>query len=103
MPIPDYQSLLLPVLRMTADGREHRFRDMIEALANQLQLTDEERNTLLPSGTTPVFGNRVGWARTYLKQAGLLETNLQRHPSRSRPGTSDGATGSSQIPLTRQH
>lgn len=73
MPIPDYQSLMLPVLRMAADGQEHRFRDMIEALADQLQLTDEERNALLPSGTTPVFNNRVGWARTYLKQAGLLE------------------------------
>jgi len=72
MPIPDYQTLMLPVLRLTADGQEHRFREVVEALADEYRLTDEERNTLLPSGTAPVFDNRVGWARTYLKQAGLL-------------------------------
>jgi restriction system protein len=74
MPIPDYQTLMLPVLRAVADGQEHRFRNVVETLANEYQLTDEERNTLLPSGTAPLFDNRVGWARTYLKQAGVVES-----------------------------
>ncbi|MEC5405797.1 restriction endonuclease [Paraburkholderia sp. MPAMCS5] len=65
---------MLPVLRAVADEQEHRFRDVVETLADQYQLTDEERNTLLPSGTAPLFDNRVGWARTYLKQAGVVES-----------------------------
>jgi restriction system protein len=74
MPIPDYQTLMLPVLRAVADGQEHRFRNVVETLAAEYQLTDEERNMLLPSGTAPLFDNRVGWARTYLKQAGVVES-----------------------------
>lgn len=74
MPIPDYQTLMLPLLRIAADGQEHRFREVVEALAEQYGLTDEERTTLLPSGTSPIFDNRVGWARTYLKQAGVIES-----------------------------
>lgn len=72
MPIPDYQSLMLPLLRFAADGRERRFREAIEALAVEFSLSDEERAELLPSGSQPVFDNRVGWAKTYLKQAGLV-------------------------------
>lgn len=74
MPIPDYQTLMLPLLRLAGDSEEHRFRDAIEQLASEFSLTDEERGTMLPSGTAPVFDNRVGWARTYLKQAALLES-----------------------------
>lgn len=74
MPIPDYQTLMLPLLRLASDGGEHRFRDAVEYLAAQFGLTDTERGELLPSGTAPVFDNRVGWARTYLKQAGLIES-----------------------------
>jgi restriction system protein len=74
MPIPDYQTLMLPVLRLSSDGQEHKFAQAIEDLAEEFQLTDEERNELLPSGTQAVFNNRVGWARSYLKQAGLLDT-----------------------------
>jgi restriction system protein len=73
MPIPDYQTLMLPVLRAVNDGQEHRFRNVVEKLADEYQLTDEERNTLIPSGG-PLFANRVGWARTYLKQAGMVES-----------------------------
>lgn len=65
---------MLPLLRLAADGREHRFRDAVEALAPEFQLTDEERAQLLPSGAQPLFDNRVGWARTYLKNAGLLHS-----------------------------
>src|SRR5690242_10931272 len=74
MPIPDYQTLMLPLLRLAGDAREHRFRDAVEQLAAEFEISDEERSTLLPSGTAPLFDNRVGWARTYLKQAALIES-----------------------------
>lgn len=64
---------MLPLLQLAADGNEHRFRDAVEQLAIRFELSDEERAEMLPSGTAPLFDNRVGWARTYLKQAGLLE------------------------------
>lgn len=72
MAIPTYQTLMLPVLKMAADGEEHKFSQAVEALADQFNLSTEERSELLPSGSQAVFNNRVGWARSYLKQAGLL-------------------------------
>jgi restriction system protein len=72
MAIPDYQTIMLPLLRLASDGHEHRFRDAVERLASEFGISDEERAESLPSGTAPLFDNRVGWARTYLKQAGLL-------------------------------
>ena len=72
MAIPDYQTLMLPVLKLASDGKEHKFSQAVEELANDFFLTTEERNELLPSGSQAVFNNRVGWARSYLKQAGLL-------------------------------
>ena len=72
MAIPDYQTLMLPVLKLASDGKEHKFSQAVEELANEFRLTTEERNELLPSGSQAVFNNRVGWARSYLKQAGLL-------------------------------
>ncbi len=74
MPIPDYQSLMLPLLKLTSDNQEHKIGDLVEALAIQFKLTDDQRKELLPSGQTFVFGSRVGWARTYLKKAGLLDS-----------------------------
>lgn len=73
MPIPDYQTLMLPLLRFARDGAEHPFREALDKLADEFSLTDDERAELLPSGTAHVFGSRVGWARSYLKQAGVLE------------------------------
>jgi len=65
---------MLPVLKISEDGNTYKFRDAIESLADQFSLTDEERRELLPSGSQAVFDNRVGWARSYLKQAGLLDS-----------------------------
>jgi restriction system protein len=73
MAIPDFQSLMLPLLKLVNDGREHSFRESVDRLADQFHLTKEERSELLPSGLAVLFDNRVGWARTYLKKAGLLE------------------------------
>lgn len=74
MPIPDYQSLMLPLLKFVGDGQEHSLRQTIATLADEFNLTEEERSELLPSGQQAIFDNRVGWARTYLKKAGILET-----------------------------
>jgi restriction system protein len=74
MSVPDYQSLMLPVLKTVLDGKEHKFRDIIETLAIEFRLNDEDRKELLPSGQQPIFDNRVGWAKTYLKKAGLVDS-----------------------------
>jgi restriction system protein len=74
MTIPDFQSLMLPLLRYLADDKERRFCELIDQLTHEFSLTEAERRELLPSGQQPVFDNRVGWARTYLKKAGLLES-----------------------------
>jgi len=66
---------MLPLLKLTSDKKEHKVGDLIQALAIQFKLTDNERKELLPSGQTFVFGSRVGWARTYLKKAGLLDSH----------------------------
>jgi restriction system protein len=74
MPIPDYQTLMLPLLRFAADGNDHTTREAVEILATEFQLTPAERNELLASGQQAIFNNRVGWANSYLKKAGLLES-----------------------------
>jgi restriction system protein len=68
MSIPDYQTIMLPLLKRTADGQEHSLPSLVEALAQEFKLTDAERRELLPSGGQFIFDNRVGWARTYLKK-----------------------------------
>ena len=79
MAIPDYQTLMLPILKIAGDGQEHRISDVVDQLARDFQLTDEERQQLLPSGKQTTFANRVHWAKTYLGQAGLLEATKRAH------------------------
>ena len=73
MAIPDFQSIMLPLLKLAGDGQEHSAKEIVEALAEQFQLTEDEKKELLPSGRQATFSNRAGWARTYLKQAILLD------------------------------
>lgn len=79
MAIPDYQTIMLPLLQFAGDGQEHSLRETIDALADTFGLTPDERKELLPSGQQEVFDNRVGWARTYLSKAGLLEKTRRSH------------------------
>ena len=72
MPIPDFQTIMLPLLKLAGDGKEHHIRDAINNLAAQFGVTEDERKELLPSGVDRVLDNRTGWARTYLKKAGLI-------------------------------
>jgi restriction system protein len=73
MAVPDFQSMMLPLLKIAGDGQEHSFGEVLDALAMQLQLTDSDRKETLPSGQSR-FDNRVGWARTHLKKAALVES-----------------------------
>lgn len=81
MPIPDYETLMLPLLRLAAegDGREVALRVAVGKLAEIFKLTDDERQELLPSGGTFKFSSRASWARTYLQKAGLLEATRRGH------------------------
>ena len=74
MAIPDYQSIMLPLLKLASNKKEHSMHDTIEKLAALFNLSDSERQELLPSGQQEIFDNRVGWARTYLKKAGLIDS-----------------------------
>ena len=70
--IPDYQTLMLPVLKSASDEAVDT-RSVIEALADEFELSENDREDLLPSGKQKTFDNRVHLSKTYLKQAGLLE------------------------------
>jgi restriction system protein len=72
MNIPDFQSIMLPLMKISSDKNIHIFRDVINELSEHFQLTEEEKRELLPSGKQPIFENRSGWAKTHLKKAGLL-------------------------------
>jgi restriction system protein len=72
MSIPDYQACLLPILQLLADRQDHHIRVVTRAVADKFNLSDAEREQRLPSGQQTVIANRVGWAKTYLKQAGLV-------------------------------
>ena len=72
--IPDFQTIMLPLLKHIHDGKEYKLETVVDSLAKEFNITEKERKELLPSGQTFVFGSRVGWARTYLKKAGLIDT-----------------------------
>jgi restriction system protein len=72
MSIPDFQTIMLPLLELAGDSKEYKLAEAIELLATHFNLTNIDRKELLPSGKQARFANRVGWATTYLKKAGLL-------------------------------
>jgi restriction system protein len=75
--IPDFQSLMLPMLRFIGDNQEHSKKEVVEFLAKEMKLTDEERREMLPSRNQPVFYNRVTWAIAHFKAAKLID-NIKR-------------------------
>src|SRR3954453_10644917 len=84
MPVPDFQTLMLPLLEALSDGQERLVREVTASLADRFKLTDEERQEKLPSGEQTVISNRVAWSKTHLKSAGLIDT-----PTRGRIKLSD--------------
>jgi restriction endonuclease Mrr len=72
MAVPDFQTLMLPLLKLAGDGQQHNYAGAVERLAQEFQLSAADRAQLLRSGQTRMY-NRVGWTTTYLKKAGLLQ------------------------------
>ena len=79
MTVPDYQSLMLPLLEFAKDGKIHHVREAQDTLAAWFELSEEDLAELLPSGTENKFKNRVSWANTYLKKAKLLYAPMRAH------------------------
>ena len=106
MTVPDFQSLMLPMLRLAGDGQHHGLSEVVECLAQEFQLSDDDRSQRLGSGQTRLH-NRVGWATIYLKKAGLLRaigpgryqlTERGRKALASKPATIDVAFLESRFP-----
>ena len=74
MAIPKFDELFNDVLKLLSDKQEYKTRDVKEILSNRLNLTEEERQELLPSGNEPIIKNRIGWSITSLKKAGYVES-----------------------------
>jgi len=89
MPIPDFQTIMLPLLRFAGDKQEHSIREAVEFLGAEFHLTDAERRELLPSGQQETFANRVNWSKTYLKKAGLIHSTRRGYFQISERGISD--------------
>lgn len=79
MAVPDFQSLMLPLLRIAGDGKEHSLAEARNVLAAEFKLSDADREEPLPSGRQSKFSNRVAWAKSYLQQAGLLTSPRRGH------------------------
>jgi len=79
MAVPDFQSLMMPLLRIAADGREHSLAEARDVLATEFKLSGADREELLPSGRQAKFSNRVAWAKSYLQQASLLLSPRRGH------------------------
>lgn len=100
MQIPDYETIMLPLMKVLSDGRVHHVGDVRSVLAGEFKLSTEDLAERLPSGKDTVFRNRVGWATTYLKRAGLIESVDRGHYRitsrgsevlKSKPAKIDGA------------
>ncbi len=79
MAIPSFQSIMLPLLKLTNDGKEHSIHELLDRLTEEYSLSIQDLNELLPSGKQTTFYNRVGWARTYLSKSGLLEMSRRSY------------------------
>ncbi len=79
MAIPDYQSIMLPLLKFAGDKKEHSISEAIEKISKLFNLSEDEKKELLPSGQQPIVSNRTAWAKTYLKKAGLLESTKRSY------------------------
>jgi restriction system protein len=87
MAIPDYQSLMLPLLRLASDEKEHSLQDATAALAAEFQLSEADLAEMLPSARKTRFYDRVGWASTYLRKAGLLSSSRRGRFQITKRGT----------------
>lgn len=77
MTIPDFQTLMHPILAYLADGQQKSTRTVINAMSDEFGLTAEERAQMIPSGRAKLMDNRIGWSLTHLSQAGLIERPIR--------------------------
>jgi restriction system protein len=99
MAIPDFQSIMLPLLQQVSDGRQYSSREVTDILAVTFTLTSDERGQLLPSGLQATFDNRVAWAKSHLKMAGLVESQKRGFFNITSRGRDVLAAGPSRIDL----
>jgi restriction system protein len=79
MAIPDYQTIMLPLLKFLGDGNEHSFREAVDFICTSFELSDDEKRQKLASGQMSVIDNRVSWAKLYMKKANVLEATRKGH------------------------
>lgn len=79
MGVPDFHSLMRPLLRISGDGKEHSLAEARAVLAGPFNLSQAELEEPLPSGRQSRFANRVAWAKVYLEQGGLLVSPRRAH------------------------
>jgi restriction system protein len=104
MSVPDYQSLMLPLLKFAAESQDEiSTNEAVEALAKNLNLIEEDLREMLPSETQFTFANRVGWASTYMKKAGLLEATRRGYYQITERGQELLSPPVSSMTLSRQH
>lgn len=71
MAVPGFQEMMLPFLQICSDGQEHKVSEICEIIANNLKLTEEDKQETLSSGQTKLY-NRIHWVKTYFGKSGLL-------------------------------
>lgn len=74
MAIPGFQEFMLPLLKKLGDGQVHKIANLTEELADDFNLSDEERAITLKSGPMKLYKNRIGWAKTYMTKAGIIQS-----------------------------
>jgi restriction system protein len=77
--IPDYETLMLPILTAISDGQTWRTREIVARMGEEFELSEDEMREMIPSGRAKLIQNRVGWACTYLRKAGLIESVRRGH------------------------
>ena len=100
MAIPDFQSFMLPMLRVVDVSGPVHMKDLKERLAVELGLSQQDLSEMLPSGTSSKFDNRIGWTRTYLKKAGLIEYASRGVYSITKAGKDILGTGPKKIDIS---
>lgn len=75
MAIPDYETFMSPMLIFLNDDQEHAVSEIVNKLADHFNITEDEKNIRIPSGTASLLRNRIGWAQTSLKKAGLIDNS----------------------------
>jgi restriction system protein len=99
MAIPDFQTVMLPLLQCLSDREEHVKRALVDRLADHFKLSDEERNTLLPSGKQATFDNRIAWALTHMGKAGLVQAPRRSHYQLTDRGAQILSRGGSRVDM----